>query len=309
MKHAELYRRYRPRLFKDIVGQAKAVGMLAKHLKKGDMPHALLLTGPSGCGKTTLARILRKKLGCSQMDYCEMNTADFRGIDTVREIRTRMHLAPIGGKSRVWLIDECHKLTGDAQNAILKMLEDPPDHVYFILATTDPHKLLATVKTRTTHIPLQAVPANDLEELIARVVAAEKEELDEETRGMIANLAGGSARQALVLLGQVLHLDDSTARRKFLANYEGTVPAINLCRALFRRAKWLEIAKLLKNLKVEEDPEMIRRLMLGYSRKVLLDGGKWAPRAFVLLTTFDEPFYDSGEAKLAMACYAVSTAD
>src|SRR5690606_3369465 len=110
----------------------------------GDIPHAMLFTGPSGCGKTTLARILRVKLRCSDNDFQEINAADFRGIDSIRSMRQQVGAAPLGGDSRIWLIDEAHSMTADAQNAFLKLLEDTPRHVYFFLATTDPQKLKKT---------------------------------------------------------------------------------------------------------------------------------------------------------------------
>lgn len=118
---AGLYQAYRPRTFDEVVGNKEAIRTLESFIKRdiSEVPHAFLFSGPSGCGKTTLARILAKKLGCSDANFVEIDSADFRGIDTIREIRRQMRLAPVGGGScRVWLIDECHKLTGDAQSAL-----------------------------------------------------------------------------------------------------------------------------------------------------------------------------------------------
>src|SRR5678816_4466960 len=112
----ELYKRIRPKRLKDLIGQDGAVKSIEKLLASSKMPHALLLTGPSGCGKTTIARILKAHLHCSDQDFFERNCADFRSVDDIREIRRHLDLRPLGGESRIWLIDECHKLTNDAQN-------------------------------------------------------------------------------------------------------------------------------------------------------------------------------------------------
>jgi len=148
--------------------------MLAQMVKRNKVPHTLLFSGPPGCGKTTLARILRKKLNCGKYDFSEVNCADFRGIDMVRDIRSHLQQAPISGDCRVWLIDEAHKLSNDAQNAFLKMLEDTPNHVYFFLATTNPQKLLKTIRTRCTEVVVKSLGDKNMEELIDDVIVGEK---------------------------------------------------------------------------------------------------------------------------------------
>src|SRR5688572_25883760 len=140
----ELYKKFRPKTLKGVVGQEGAVSSLQSMIDKGRLPHTILFSGPSGCGKTTIARILKGILECSDLDFFEINCADFKGIDMVRDIRRYVGIPPLHGKSRVWLIDEAHQLTKDAQNAFLKLLEDTPKHAYFMLATTDPQKLLPT---------------------------------------------------------------------------------------------------------------------------------------------------------------------
>jgi len=140
----ELYRKYRPTKFSQVLGQREAIATLANMGKRRAVPHCLLFTGPSGVGKTTLIRILREKLGCKEHDYVEINAAEARGIDTIRDIQRRLTLSPLSGRCRVWAIDECHRLTTDAQSALLKILEDTPPTAYFMLATTEPNKLLTT---------------------------------------------------------------------------------------------------------------------------------------------------------------------
>ena len=174
-----LYLKYRPKDLSQIKGNKSLVDSLNNMLSnKETCPHTFLLHGPTGCGKTTIARIIANELGCHERDFIEINTADLRGIDTSREIINRSQFAPIQGSIMVWLIDECHKLTNDAQNALLKLLEDTPKHIYIILCTTDPQKLLSTIKGRC--IQFQVSPLNDIEmfQLLRRIVRDEKEELN-----------------------------------------------------------------------------------------------------------------------------------
>src|SRR5437773_2031788 len=128
----ELYKKHRPRKFADVVGQPRAVAALESMVAAGEVPHSVLFAGPSGTGKTTLARILARELGCGK-NFKEINAAESRGIDSIREVQSVMGLAPMGGKCRVWLWDEAHRLTPDSQSALLKTLEDTPSHVYFML--------------------------------------------------------------------------------------------------------------------------------------------------------------------------------
>ncbi len=129
----ELYKKHRPKEFKKMVGNVSTVQTLVNMIKRDTLPHTILFHGPSGCGKTTLARILKNQLDCSDVDFKELNCSDHRGVDTIREITRTMNMAPTGGKVRIWLLDEVHQMTKDAQNAALKIFEDTPNHVYFLL--------------------------------------------------------------------------------------------------------------------------------------------------------------------------------
>ena len=176
----EFYKKYRPDSFSELVGQAESVDTLTELCSSDNVPHALLLTGPSGCGKTTIARILRKEVDCGKHDFREINTADFTGVDMVRDIRTRIDIAPMDGSSRMWLVDECHQISTAGQNAFLKMLEDTPSHVYFVLATTDPKKLIAPIRNRCTQIKLQTVSDKDIEKLLRTTAKKEKLKIADE---------------------------------------------------------------------------------------------------------------------------------
>lgn len=300
----ELYRKHRPTIFKQVVGQDKAVAMLEEMVKKNKVPHAILLSGPSGTGKTTLARILKSKLNCSDHDFAEINCADFRGIDMIREIRQRMGLSPLKGTCRIWLIDECQKLTGDAMSAALKLLEDTPKHVYFLLATTDPGKLLKTIHTRCTEIKLGNLDPKCLEDLVRTIANKEGFKPSEDVVERLAEVADGSARKALVLLHQVMELDKEEDQLEAIQSSDSKQQAINIAKALMDpRTKWSEMAGILKE--VDEEPEGIRHLVLAYSTKVLLGGGRMSERAFVVINAFRDHWFDCRRAGLVASCWEV----
>lgn len=302
----ELCKKYRPTKFRDLIGQKEAVKTLLGFGKQS-LPHCLLFTGPSGCGKTTAARILRNKLCLSDADYKEVNTADFRGIDMVRDIRTMMYLNPIGGRKshRVWLVDECHKLSNDAQNAVLKILEEPPAHVYFVLATTEPNRLLATIRTRATEVRFKALEDTDMEVLIGKVAKAEGIELSEEIVDELIRWADGSARKGLVLLDQIRNVEGDTERKAIIAGGVSQSEAIDLARILLKRGvTWIDVVKVLRGIEgLGEQAEGIRWLVLKYMSSVALKTPKMAARACAVISEFQDNFFDSKEAGLINACY------
>lgn len=305
----ELYKKYRPRTFKQIVGQDSSVQVLKAYLKRKNVPHTLLFTGPSGCGKTTLARIMASKLKCSgEMDLEELNCADFRGIPLVRDIRARINLKSLGGESRVWIIDEAHRLTGDAQDAFLKMLEDTPRHVYFMLCTTDPQKLKATVRNRATVIPVKLLLPEKIENIVNDVAEKEGIELSEDVVEVIAEHSEGSPRAALVMLDQISAIEEEEERLEIIRSSAIKEQAESIAKALMNpKSKWPQVAAILRN--IEDDPEKIRHAVLGYASAVLLKaGGKIADLAYLIITCFEDPFYESKKAGLVKACYeAMST--
>lgn len=275
------------------------VDLLAISLKQKAVPQTILLTGPSGVGKTTVARILKNELGCADVDYQEMNAAANNGVDVPRNLQNRMNQLPMAGPVRVFLFDECHQWSRQCQEAFLKILEEPPAHVYFILCTTDPKKLLNTIKTRCTSYALKSVPILDLEKLCKSVAKAEGIKL--KVLDQLVELADGSPRKALVMLGQLAGMKSAEDQ---LTALEGGVTdkiSIDLARVLLRRqVTWAAVSKILKTL--NEEPEKTRRIVLGFGRTALLQG---KGRGYLIIKAFEDHFYDSGKAGLAAACYEV----
>ena len=225
MTYAALARRYRPRRFQDVVGQDHAVRALAHALDHGRLHPALLLTGTRGVGKTTLARLLAKGLNCETgvtsnpcnvcsacaeidagrfVDLLEIDAASHTGVDNIRELIENAQYLPARGRFKVYLIDEVHMLSRSAFNALLKTLEEPPAHVKFILATTDPQKLPVTVLSRCLRFPLKRLSASLIGRQLATVLAAEAVAADPEALRLIARAADGSVRDALSLTDQAI---------------------------------------------------------------------------------------------------------
>lgn len=299
-----LYNKYRPRTLERVKGNEQTIKSLDSLLNKGkNCPHTFLLTGGTGCGKTTVGRIILKRLGCTGSDLIEVDSGQFRGIDTVREIRSQSHFKAREGSNRGWLLDEIHQATKDAQNALLKLLEDPPPHVYLVLCTTEPQKLLSTIKGRCTTYNLQPLTEHTMLALLKSIVKHEEEELDGQIYEQIIEHANGHPRNAIQVLEQVLSVPKENRVEIAKKTEEEVQDAIELCRALGRGAQWKEIRTILNNLK-DQEPEGIRRLVLSYCQSVLLS--KDDKLYGLILEEFINPFYDSGFPQLIYACYSVT---
>lgn len=303
----ELYKRHRPTRLDALIGQPAAVKVIQGWIEKESIPHAILLSGPSGCGKTTVARIIKKQVGCTERrDFIEINAASSRGVDTIREIESVKNIYPIG-KSRVYFLDEAHMLTKEAQNSLLKLLEDTPPHIYFFLCTTDPQKLIKTIITRCSEVKLRSLSAAEICTLLDRVSEEEKFKLTEDVRDRITDAAGGSARQALVLLHMIFGLKTEAEQLQAIERTDSTQDSITIVRTLMdQRTNWATMRDVLSKCDLG-DPEGIRRLVLGYTNKVVMSERDTAKlhRSFVILDYFQDSFYDSGLAGLLVACRKV----
>ncbi len=298
-----LYLKYRPQHLDEIIGNENIIDVLRALFKTGDFPQVTLFHGPTGCGKTTLARIIAANLNCVGNDLREIDSASFgRGIDTIRDIRKQSQFKPLEGPCRVWILDEVHRLTGDAQSALLKALEDTPKNVYYILATTDPQKLISTIKGRCSQYPVKPLNDEQMVTLLRGVVRGEDEKITKAVYDQIIQDSQGHPRNALQILEQVLVVEPDRRVEVAKQSAEMQSQTIELCRALLDNTGWKNISTILAGLK-DQDPESIRRAVLGYCQAVLLKGENH--QAAAVMEQMAEPFYASGFPGLVLACYTV----
>jgi len=222
-----LYRKYRPSVFADVIGQEHVTVPLSNALESGRTHHAYLFSGPRGCGKTSSARIMARSLNCAKgptpnpcgecqscndlvangpgsLDVIELDAATHGLVDDARDLRDKAFFAPVQSKYKIYIIDEAHQLGPGAANALLKVVEEPPPHVIFIFATTEPEKLISTIRSRTHHYPFRLVPPGILAEHLEKICAQEGVKVAKGVIPLVVRASGGSVRDALSILGQLL---------------------------------------------------------------------------------------------------------
>ncbi|CAN2225756.1 DnaX DNA polymerase III, gamma/tau subunits [Candidatus Nanopelagicaceae bacterium] len=222
-----LYRKYRPSVFADVIGQEHVTVPLSNALESGKTHHAYLFSGPRGCGKTSSARIMARSLNCEKgptptpcgecqsckdlvangpgsIDVIELDAATHGLVDDARDLRDKAFFAPVNSKYKIYIIDEAHQLGPGAANALLKVVEEPPAHVIFIFATTEPEKLISTIRSRTHHYPFRLVPPGILATHLEKVCESEGVKVAKGVIPLVVRASGGSVRDALSVLGQLL---------------------------------------------------------------------------------------------------------
>ena len=222
-----LYRKYRPSIFADVIGQEHVTTPLSNALSSGSTHHAYLFSGPRGCGKTSSARIMARSLNCEKgptpnpcgdcqsckdlvangpgsLDVIELDAATHGLVDDARDLRDKAFFAPVQSKYKIYIIDEAHQLGPGAANALLKVVEEPPPHVIFIFATTEPEKLISTIRSRTHHYPFRLVPPGILTTHLEKICASEGAVVAKGVLPVVVRASGGSVRDALSILGQLL---------------------------------------------------------------------------------------------------------
>lgn len=206
-----LYRRYRPKTFDEVIGQEHVTVPLQNALENNRVHHAYLFSGPRGCGKTTSARILARELNglkpddpMDVIDIIEIDAASHGGVDDARDLRERAFFAPVNSKYKIYIIDEAHMVSPQGFNALLKLVEEPPPHLKFIFATTEPDKVIGTIRSRTHHYPFRLVPPKLLSEYLLEISKKEGIEVDPNALPMIVRAGGGSVRDTLSVLDQLI---------------------------------------------------------------------------------------------------------
>src|ERR1700735_555649 len=215
-----LYRKYRPATFAEVKGQDQVTGPLSRALKNGRISHAYLFSGPRGCGKTSSARILARSLNCvkgptpepcgvcdscvalapsgpGSIDVIEIDAASHGGVDDARELRERAFYTPVSGRFKIYIIDEAHMVTQQGFNALLKLVEEPPPHLKFIFATTEPEKVIPTIRSRTHHYPFRLVPPATLRRLLEDILRAEGVAAEAAVLPVVIRAGAGSVRDSL----------------------------------------------------------------------------------------------------------------
>jgi DNA polymerase-3 subunit gamma/tau len=329
MAYTALYRVYRPQTFQDVVGQAHVTTTLRNALREGRLSHAYLFNGPRGTGKTSAAKIMAKAVNCEQpqdgepcnqcatclaitdgsvTDVLEIDAASNRGVEEIRDIRDKVKFAPSDVKYKVYIIDEVHMLTTEAFNALLKTLEEPPSHVLFILATTEPHKLPATIISRCQRFDFHRIPLKEMVKRLQYICQAQGIEAEEQALHLVAKLAEGGMRDALSLLDQAISYSPNVVKASDIMQITGTVSQ-GYFSVLARHIAEQDVAKVMEafdRVMVQgKDPEQFLQDFLYYYRDMLLL--KTAPQLeeIVERTMIDEQFAQVAELYSIPGLYSV----
>lgn len=297
-----LINKYRPQTFAEVVGHPQQVKALQAAIAK-KRSRAFLMIGPSGVGKTTLARIAATEAGAGAEhgDIQEIDAATHTGVDAMRAVTDLLSYRPIGGsKAKALIVDEAHALSKAASQALLKVLEEPPEWVYWFLCTTEPTRILPTLRTRCTKVNLRAVAFADIVDVLDDINAKEKLKVPEKIVDLAADMADGSVRQAISNLVEVAECRNLKEAEKVLEAAATSAEAHELAKALLW-GNWKQAQGLLAKLG-EAQPESVRYVVRAYVSKVVRGNQKEATcgRGVEILDAFNQPFYDHASLDLAV---------
>ena len=280
--------RYRPNSFDMVLGQKSTVNSLKHFSEAGKWPHALLFHGPTGCGKTTLARLVAQEVGCEKHNLIEIDAATFGGVDSMRSLQQGLQLGGFGRSTvKCVVVDEAHAMSPQSWTSLLKSIEEPPSHVYFIFCTTEFSKVPKNIRTRVAAYQLSAVSIGDIVQLLDDVSVLEEIKLPPKGALIIAEACQGSPRQALVFLAQAAGVQSEADLRKLV---QATAPPTSFEDVkkilLSNDITWKAVQPCLKALKEEENPESMRIAIRRYLSAVILNT-KDSQRAGMLLERLD----------------------
>ncbi|KXH69813.1 MAG: hypothetical protein AM326_01700 [Candidatus Thorarchaeota archaeon SMTZ-45] len=309
---------YRPMSFDEFMGNEALVESLRSVLgREKDVPGSYFFTGLPGGGKTTLAYVIKEELSISDFDFYEYNSANTRGIDTIRDIGKNMRTAPMRGDRKLYLLDECHQITGAAIEALLKMIEEPPSHVVFVLCTSEPEKIkgntLKAIRRRCFEGEVKPLVRGEIINLCKDVLEAEEiNDFPEDIIRKISKSCWGSPGQALSLLDAVIDMGDIDKMEEAIENLVVSEKSVlELCRVLTDERlsgqnKWEQIRVMLP--KVTGDPESIRYAIGSYMEKVIV-GKPIKPGLLNIASLFTDSFMYTGRLGLVLACALACSAD
>ena len=282
-----LYRTYRSRSLDEIVGQSHITRILQRAIARGHIAHAYLLTGPRGVGKTSIARILAHEINglpytdeSTHLDIIEIDAASNNSVEDIRDLRDKVQIAPTSSPKKIYIIDEVHMLSKSAFNALLKTLEEPPEHVVFILATTDADKLPATILSRVQRFNFRAISPRDAAKHLAFIAEQEKIAITSDALELIAEQGKGSFRDSISLLDQLRSLSDETIDRTMVAEVLGLAQdeLVEELLAAYATADIGRAAQLIDEAEAAGTPaELLAEQLLGIARQRVIEDAALLP--------------------------------
>jgi DNA polymerase III gamma/tau subunit len=289
-----LHKKYRPKTFAEVVGQAPVTSSLSKMIERR-ASQAFLFSGPSGTGKTTLARIAANKLGCTPTNIIEIAAAKFTGVEDMRQLQDGLQYRPFGKSTqKSFILDECHRLSRQAWDSLLKVVEEPPDHITWFLCTTEVNKVPDTIKTRCAAFTLKSVKDEYLGELLDRICEREKLDLPGDVGDLIIKQAQGSPRQMLVNLELCRDCKNKKQASDLLRTALQSDATLELCRFLMNGGSWIKGMGIVSKLD-DESPESVRILVTNYVGVALKNAKTEKEACFLLsiLEAFAAPYNTS----------------